>query len=189
MDRKRFFKDYLLDLLEGIDTAFDEELSSFAARFPELVRPPGACPEKEFLEKCRRCGACIKACPHFALKPVTMSNEFDLGTPALRSGEAWCRFCEAFPCIEACQSGALSIKNSDRLHKIGIAGIKPGNCLRSSGEPCRACIDKCPANPVAVVIPETGHAAVIAPEKCSGCGACLTVCPAYPDPAVILRPL
>ncbi|HNX75135.1 MAG TPA: 4Fe-4S dicluster domain-containing protein [Candidatus Rifleibacterium sp.] len=188
MDRKSFFKNYFLDLFDGIDTAFGEELDGFAARFPDLVRPPGACAEKAFLEKCTRCGQCVKACPFFALKPVLMANEFDLGTPALRVGEAWCRFCENLPCITACASGALTKGNHQQRPKIALASIKPANCLRSHENDCQACYDKCPAAQAAISI-QPATAVVVDPERCNGCGACLTVCPAYPEPAIILKPL
>ncbi len=188
MDRKSFFKNYLLDLLDGIDTAFGEELDGFAARFPELIRPPGACDEKVFLEKCTRCGQCSKACPFFALKPVLMANDFDLGTPTLRVGEAWCRFCENLPCVAACTSGALSIANYQQRPVIGLASIKSENCRRSPENDCQECYKKCPAAQAAISL-QPAAAALVDPERCTGCGACLTVCPAYPEPAIILKPL
>ena len=195
MQRKNFFRAFLNDLLQGVDLAFGEELSAFADKFPELIRPPGAGNEQGFLETCSKCGNCIKACPYFALKPVLMANEFDRGTPALRVGEAFCRFCQDLPCVSVCPTGALSLQRQNRLQKIGNAGIVARNCIRNQGTDCRACLDKCE---------ETGHGAIrmarsndknpeialpdVATDKCSGCGACLTVCPAYPDPAIILKP-
>ena len=190
MDRKSFCKNYFLDLLEGIDNAFGEELCGFANKFPELVRPPGSCQEKEFTEKCSRCGNCVRACPFFALKPVTMANEFDLGTPALRLNESWCRFCDGFPCITACKSGALSFAAPEKLKKIATASIIPASCIRSEGKSCRACFEKCGETSFAgaVEISEDFRPPRINPDKCAGCGACLTVCPAYPEPAIILKP-
>jgi len=196
MERKSFFRAFLNDLLNGFNIAFGDELSAFAEKFPLLIRPPGAGSEQEFLETCLKCGKCIKACPYFALKPVLMANEFDRGTPALRVGEAYCRFCPQLPCVSACPSGALSIKRQNRLRKIGIAEIVAKNCTRNHENDCHACLDKCnEAGYNAIkVTPQANEAQnhwlpeVIA-DKCSGCGACLTVCPAYPDQAISLKPL
>ncbi len=195
MQRKDFFRAFFNDLLNGVDIAFGEELSAFAEKFPELIRPPGAGNEQEFLETCSKCGNCIRACPYFALRPVLMANEFDRGTPALRIGEAFCRFCHEFPCVAACPTGALSQKQQSRLHKIGCAEVIAGNCIRKDGTDCRACFDKCEeigSCAIKLVTSAQNDAECSFPEiinsKCSGCGACLTVCPAYPDPAISLKP-
>ena len=183
--RNEFFRNYFLDLFGVVDEAFGDKLSDFAEKFPELIRPPGACSEKEFIEKCSRCGACVKACPFFALTPVLLANEFDRGTPALRVGQSYCRFCENFPCVNACKSGALNLLNSASLQKIATARIVKANCLRSAGTDCSACSKKCELlGDAAISITADSTTPVIDPEKCSGCGACITVCPAYPDPAI-----
>ncbi|MDD3146627.1 MAG: 4Fe-4S binding protein [Candidatus Riflebacteria bacterium] len=191
MDRKKFFKSYLLDLLAGVDEAFGEDLDKLADKFPELVRPPGAFPESEFLEKCARCGNCVRACPFFALKPVTMANQFDIGTPSLRCYEGWCRFCDGFPCVEACKTGALSLANHEKLKKIATAQLIAGNCLRSEGQDCQECLVRCRQTKFtgALIITDEQKVPRINPELCSGCGACLNSCPAYPQPAIILKPL
>ena len=35
-----------------------------------LIRPPGSLAEKEFLERCTRCGECRKVCPNNAIQPT-----------------------------------------------------------------------------------------------------------------------
>ncbi len=185
-DRAGFLKSYLLDLLDGVHSAFPDELAEFAGRFPELIRPPGALPEREFLEKCRRCGACIKACPYFVLKPVFKANQFDEGTPTLRAGEAYCRFCQDLPCVNACPSGALSMQNHHSLYKIADAEVLSEACLRNRGEDCQTCREKCEELATAITCPETGQPPRIDPTKCTGCGACAVFCPAYPDNAIRL---
>ena len=37
---------------------------------PDLVRPPGARSEKEFLARCTACGLCMKVCPTGGLQPA-----------------------------------------------------------------------------------------------------------------------
>jgi len=185
-DRTGFFKSYLLDLLDSVHSAFPDELAEFAGRFPELIRPPGALSEQLFLEKCRRCGACIKACPFFALKPVINTNEFDNGTPTLRTGEAYCHFCQEFPCINACPSGALSRQRNNSLRKIANARVIADNCLRSNGEQCQSCREKCDNLAAAITCDVDGQPPHIDQKKCTGCGACAVFCPAYPDNAIKL---
>ena len=184
--RAEFFKSYLFELLDGASSAFPDELSEFASSFPELIRPPGAGKEQEFLEKCRRCGACIKACPFYALRPVAQSNSFDLGTPALRVGEAYCRFCGDFPCANACPSGALAQTHLASLQKIATARVIAANCLRSNGEECETCREKCDGTVSAITCPEPGKPPLIDAAKCTGCAACAAFCPAYPDNAIKL---
>jgi ferredoxin-type protein NapG len=189
IDRQGFFKNYLCDLLEGLDTAFGEEFDRFADKFPDLIRPPGACLESAFLQLCSRCGNCVRACPFFVLKPVMMTNDFDKGTPALRCQEAFCRFCERFPCVAACRTGALALSNVDRLRKIGSATCKDANCLRSQGTDCRVCLEKCKELGYEAITISDGNPPVVDSKKCSGCGACAVVCPAYPDSAIVIKPV
>jgi len=42
---------------------------------PDLVRPPGALGEEEFLSKCIRCGECMKVCPTNAIRPLTVAEK------------------------------------------------------------------------------------------------------------------
>lgn len=185
LNRKDFFSNYLRDLCSGLEDAFSDELTSLAEKFPELIRPPGALPEKEFLEQCARCGSCVKSCPFYALAPVLMGNEFDRGTPMLREGQSYCRFCVDFPCISVCQTGALSKKNVTDRPGIGSARVRISACLRSHGKECRACSDMC-ASLARAITCDLPEAAAVDPAKCTGCGACVTVCPAYPDAAIKL---
>ncbi len=188
LDRKGFFKSYFCELLAGIDTAFGEELDGFAEKFPDLIRPPGACNENRFIELCSRCGNCVRSCPFFALKPVMMVNDFDRGTPTLRCGEAFCRFCEQFPCVTSCPTGALSTTNPEKLRKIATANCKAVACLRSGGSDCRACLNSCQESGYNAISITGDGPPSISPIKCSGCGACAIACPAYPDTAIILKP-
>ncbi len=186
MSRSGFFSELGSSFAQFIDAAFSDELEAFADKFPNLIRPPGCGNENDFLKLCIKCGKCIQACPHIALQPVIHANEFDQGTPCLRTGSSFCRFCKDFPCIAACPTGALSPKGN--LHKIGRAEALSQRCLRSNGIECEACRAICSRTFNAISFAESNQPPVIDGDLCSGCGACLTVCPVTPDRAIILKP-
>lgn len=183
--RKSFFQSIGLCLAEFIDEIAGEELESLQQKFPEIIRPPGVSTEEDFLTKCHRCGDCIKACPYSALYSVFNANSFDNGTPALRVGSSFCRFCQDFPCIAACKTSALS-KNG-RCDRIGLAKSLPTLCLRIDGNECEACATICNRTFAAITYSGTNSPPQIDADKCSGCGACLSVCPVLPVPALALR--
>ena len=76
-------------------------------RHERLLRPPGALDEGYFLERCIRCGECMKVCPNNALHPtLTEAGLEGLWTPVLvpRTG-----YCEAscVLCSQVCPTGAI----------------------------------------------------------------------------------
>ena len=184
INRKDFFKESLNNIGSFFNEIFSDELENLSVLFPEIIRPPGAQNEEIFQKLCNRCGECIRACPFFSLQPVFKGNQFDQGTPSLRLGEAFCRFCEDIPCIKACPTGALSAKIFQENPKIGQAKIIPANCVRSKKTDCNKCIQKCAKHANAISASSSKDLPVINLEKCTGCGACLLVCPATPDKAI-----
>jgi ferredoxin-type protein NapG len=72
-------------------------------RKDDIVRPPRARPEEEFLSLCLRCDKCRKACPWDLISPVPITESIiSAGTPELHG---YCRGC--WQCIDACPTGAL----------------------------------------------------------------------------------
>ncbi len=182
VSRSGFLKQIGLDIFGFVDEIFGDELDALEKAFPELVRPPGHLPESEFLSRCSRCGACIRACPFIALQPVIDGNAFDRGTPCLRTGTSFCRFCGDFPCINACPTGALAM--SSPHDRIGQAKINPATCLHSHGQECSACYLMCDRTFKAISLTESGKPPAVDRDKCTGCGACVTVCPITPVTAI-----
>lgn len=158
--------------------------TSRPARLLPILRPPGALPEAEFMSACTRCGDCMKACPHGAIRPAGTRFREAAGTPAVLPFDAPCRMCADTPCITVCGSGALFRSPGAGLPVMGHATIQTYNCLAHQGTTCSACSERCPV-PGAIRV-NAGKPS-IETSLCTGCGVCQHVCPA-PANAVLLVP-
>lgn len=151
---------------------------------PQRIRPPGAVESMEFLAKCLRCGSCIRACPHFALREVLDRDAADFRTPHLVPRQSPCRWCDDFPCIQACPSGALKSEAGKMPTRIAVARVDPGLCLRKPDVDCRGCGGRCPVGINALMFPAEGSIPEVSSEICIGCGACEAGCPVQPSSAI-----
>ncbi|MGE5707392.1 MAG: 4Fe-4S binding protein, partial [Bacteroidota bacterium] len=80
----------------------------------ETLRPPGA--GEDFLGKCVRCGACLKACPTHALQPSLFERGWEgLLTPRFSPRQGYCEP-ECTRCHEVCPTGAIK-----KRARIGLA--------------------------------------------------------------------
>ncbi len=68
-DRRRFFAAGFARILSPLAQYLEEKLPFPLPQLRVAVRPPGALPEKQFIETCMRCGACVDACPAYAILP------------------------------------------------------------------------------------------------------------------------
>lgn len=150
----------------------------------EVVRPPGALPEKKFLDTCYRCGNCIEVCPARAIRPLSGPNVDQTGTPYIDPDLAGCVVCEELACMKACPSGALRLVEPGQI-RMGLAEVSREQCVRSRGADCTLCVDKCPLGPRAIRL-EAGRVEVL-PSGCVGCGSCQFYCPASPK-AITVHP-
>lgn len=164
----------------------------------KLIRPPGALPEKKFLQKCVKCGECMKVCPTNAIQPVLFEAGPDgIWTPKLVPKIGYCEYYCSL-CTQVCPTGAiqeLSIEQKTEV-KIGTAWIDENRCIPwKFGDPCIVCEEHCPVSPKAirlletdVLTPEGEIKRPLAPfidiELCIGCGACENKCPVVDLPAV-----
>jgi MauM/NapG family ferredoxin protein len=149
---------------------------------PELIRPPGALPEPEFLSKCIRCGECLKACPTNTLQPVWLKAGLEgIFSPVLMTRLAGCAtHCNV--CGKVCPTGAIrDLPLIEKNHaKIGTAWVVRQNCLAwEQDKKCLVCDEVCPYNALAFrPVPGLRNAVPFVLEnRCTGCGWCESKCP------------
>ncbi len=129
-----------------------------------LIRPPGALPEEEFLQRCIKCGQCMRICPTNVIQPGGLQPGFEsLWTPVLnmRIGSSGCQLnCTA--CGYICPTSAIRpISLSEKLGlddfaqagpiKMGTAFVDRSRCLPwAMDKPCIVCQENCPVSPKAI---------------------------------------
>jgi len=174
----------------------------------KLIRPPGALDERHFLERCIRCGACMKVCPNNALHPTFMEGGLEaMWTPIVVPRVGYCEP-NCVLCSTVCPTGAIwELTLAEKLGKtgnpeaptpvkIGTAFYDQGRCLPwAMATDCIVCEEWCPTSPKAiylvdaeVVDAESNTKTVRRPhvdaKRCIGCGACEYACPVKDRPAV-----
>lgn len=154
---------------------------------PELIRPPGALPEEEFVNRCIRCSECMKACPTGGLQPALTEAGFEgLWTPVLvpRIGECTqqCNLCS-----QVCSTQAIQpFEIAEKTHIfIGRAVIDRSHCIAwNSDKQCLVCDEACSYHALSWKVVDGVKRPFINEHKCVGCGICENVCPIQPVAAV-----
>jgi len=184
----------------------------FAAdKDPRLVRPPGALDERSFLERCIRCGECMKVCPNNALQPSLMEAGVEgLWTPVVVPRIGYCEP-SCVLCGEVCPTGAIgeitqaekawlpaSAPKDAKPVRLGTAFYHRGRCLPwAMATECIVCEEWCPTSPKAIYLRPTEvtdssgsvkqiRQPYVDPSRCVGCGACEFACPVKDQPAVYI---
>ena len=140
------------------------------------LRPPGAIPEAEFLERCTKCGDCIEACPHQSIEKLLKDE-----TPAIFPGKSPCHLCDDLPCISACETDALLPLSGLNMVDMGLAVVSASLCTAGNG--CNACVSQCPMN--ALSMDFSMFSVAVDPQRCVGCGLCQFVCRTVNDQVAI----
>ena len=188
--RRGFFKEALNQLIQPVAEFLDDRISDHVpAEEPgnrSLFRPPGALPEVEFLEKCHRCGNCVKNCPANAIFPLQTSQPDIANTPYIDPEEQPCVICDSLACMYVCPSGALQTVYAEDI-KIGVAVFSAETCLRTQDVDCTYCVDTCPIGEDAIQFTSDDIVEVI-DAGCTGCGVCQYACPTSPK-SIVIQPL
>lgn len=182
--RRGFFREALLRVVGPVSDYVESALP--VARAPVYLRPPGAVAEAILVDACGRCGACVDACPADAIFALPESEGKSAGTPVINADAAACVVCAGLVCTTVCPSGALlPILEPHDIH-MGLAEVYAGVCVRTSGESCTVCVDRCPLGTAAIRFNDDGPPEVL-PSGCVGCGICQLFCPTTPK-AIVVRP-
>ena len=188
--RRGFFKEALNQIMQPVAEFLDDRVNErppVEAPSRNLLRPPGALPESEFLETCHRCGNCVKNCPANAIFSLEESTQPHLvNTPYIDPDEQPCVICDSLACMYVCPSGALQPVYAEDI-KIGLAVFNAETCLRTKEVACTYCIDTCPIGSDAIHLTADGVVEVIEPG-CTGCGVCQYACPTVPK-SIIIAPV
>ncbi|HID11795.1 MAG TPA: 4Fe-4S dicluster domain-containing protein [Candidatus Latescibacteria bacterium] len=154
-----------------------------------LIRPPNALPEEEFLDRCVRCGVCIRVCPTDGLQPMLLEGGMEaLWTPRLIPRIGPCEP-ECALCGDICPTGAIrpfSAEEKPSL-KLGVAVVQKDRCLAWGwGRACLVCDEACPYDAVELepVPGKDVRGPVVYREWCVGCGLCEHRCPVPGEAAI-----
>ncbi len=191
LSRRNFFR---LGAHKAAKAAMDVAEVRIGQRASRYIRPPFASNEIDFLVKCTRCHDCIGACPHDTIFPLSAKLGIEIvSTPALDLTHGACHLCADWPCVAACEPGALNLPEPEEpeedggelppiLPRLSEARIDTAMCLPYSGPECGACGSVCPV-PGAILWDMTRPQ--IDMEKCTGCGLCRKICATEPKSVII----
>jgi polyferredoxin len=139
-----------------------------AAKDNSMIRPPGSLPEEEFLQRCIRCGQCMRICPTNIIVPSGVFNGIEnLWTPVLNftDGTSGCQL-NCIACGYICPTSAIRhVSLSEKLGidefsekgpiRIGRAYVDRTRCLPwAMNTPCIVCQENCPVTPKAIYVTE-----------------------------------
>ena len=147
---------------------FPLSMGTAATKDNTMVRPPGSLPEEEFIQRCIRCGQCMRICPTNIIVPSGVFGGVEnLWTPVLNfiDGTSGCQLnCTA--CGYLCPTSAIRpISPSEKLGidefaekgpiRIGSAYVDRTRCLPwAMNTPCIVCQENCPVTPKAIYVTE-----------------------------------
>ncbi len=165
---------------------------------PELIRPPGARAERDFLERCVQCGMCMRVCPTNGLQPTFLEAGLEgLWTPRLDARIGYCEYgCNA--CGQMCPTEAIAPLPLDekKTVKMGLATFDTTRCLPYAyNRNCSVCEEHCPIGQKAIYFTETDvvlrdgttralKVPHVDPDLCIGCGICENKCVFNDRPAI-----
>lgn len=171
------------------------------SNYDRLLRPPGALSEEEFLNRCIRCGECMKVCPTNIIQPTF----FEIGiesfySPIMIPRIGYCDY-ECSLCGQVCPTGAIeNISLKEKQKKvIGTAVFNKNRCLPwYKYINCLVCEEHCSIPSKAIrfdekeVISFDGKRKLVKfpyviEDLCIGCGMCEYKCPVSGNAGITVR--
>ncbi|MCX6899759.1 MAG: 4Fe-4S binding protein [Verrucomicrobia bacterium] len=159
---------------------------------PDLVRPPGALPEPDFLDLCVRCAECMKVCTTNALQPVLFEDGLDGAfSPRFMGRIGYCEY-NCTLCAQVCPTGAIALLPLPEKQKFIMAKavFDKELCLPfKKAESCITCEEHCPLPEKAILFKDVEVTHPVTKQRvivkrpyivwslCIGCGICETKCP------------
>lgn len=163
-----------------------------------VIRPPAALKEEEFLDRCIRCGNCMKVCITNGLQPVLFQAGLSgIWTPQLVPEIGYCEY-HCTLCGNVCPTGAiprLSLEEKKKA-RLGLAKIDRSICLPwKENKECLVCEEHCPVSDKAIKLKKIKLRNKIIQRPymnlslCIGCAICQTKCPTRPKRAIVVYPV
>lgn len=173
-------------------------LAEFSSSKTNLIRPPAALKEDDFLDRCIRCGNCMKVCITNGLQPALFQSGFEgIWTPHLVPEIGYCEY-NCTLCGDVCPTGAIPKIDIETKHKVrlGIASVDTSICLPWAHKTeCIVCEEHCPIPDKAIKLKQerVGNKTILKPyvdsSLCVGCGVCQNKCPVRPMRAIRVSPI
>ncbi len=157
------------------------------------IRPPGAIPENEFMDRCIRCLECVRICESNGgcLQPGGFDKSLlDFWTPLAEMRHGYCEYnCNL--CGKVCPTDAILPLSLEVKQKtpMGLAYFDKNICIPyARNEDCIVCEEHCPTPEKAIKfdvreaqLPDGSRKMVKYPyvdrNLCIGCGICEFKCP------------
>ncbi len=188
---RRVFVTGAVSLASGLFVSTMLGKTTSVSRETRLLRPPGVENEDDFLDKCVRCGECMKVCLRSALYPASLqAGLYSLYTPTMVPRKGYCEY-NCSLCGQVCPTGAIPKLPVAKKQKavIGLAVFDKNHCLPYAKKMnCMVCEEHCPVPDKAIrfesarELDYNGKAVVlkkpyVVDDLCIGCGICEYVCP------------
>lgn len=167
ISRHKFIVNFVQLFRDELGKSVNEEYKSY-------LLPPGSATQEEYIRKCNKCYECISVCPYEVLRVAYEMNETIDSYPVIIPSITACNMCSDFPCINACEQGALI--SSLRDQPLGKIEIVENNCYAYSDHYCTSCVTNCPIGESAIYL-DSNNKPHINIENCNGCGVCINTCP------------
>ena len=191
ISRKSFLVWLVISIVSFL--GFRNRESGSATPVVSIIRPPGVKNEDEFLDRCIRCGNCMKVCVTNGLQPLLLQAGIaGIWTPQLLPEIGYCEY-NCTLCGNVCPTGAIPrlTLEQKRQARLGLARIDRSICLPwSEGKDCIVCEEHCPVAEKAITLKEENIRGKIVkrpyvdPALCIGCGICQNKCPVEPQRAI-----